>query len=149
MAEKTEGDIEIEATPEEIMEVLTDYEAYPRWAQGIKKTAVRKKDSRGRGKEVYMEASSMGVGARYTLTYTYRAGNGGMSWTSKEASGAVKEIDGEYALEPVDDQKTRVTYRTTMELAIKVPGIMKRQAERQIIGTALQGLKKRVESGSR
>jgi hypothetical protein len=92
-----------------------------------------------------MEASSMGIGAKYTLTYTYKANRGGLSWTSKDAEGAVRSIVGEYVLEPLDEDSTLVTYRTTMELAVKLPGIMRRQAEKTIINAALGGLKKRVE----
>lgn len=146
MAEQAESSTEIQASPEEIMEVLADFDAYPEWADGIQKVEVRKKDSQSRPKEVYMEASSMGFGAKYTLSYTYKAKDGGLSWTSKDAEGAVKAIDGEYELEPVDDDRTKVTYRMSLELAVKVPGFMKKQGEKKIIGTALSGLKKRVES---
>jgi carbon monoxide dehydrogenase subunit G len=145
MAEQTEGTTEIDASPGEVMEVISDYEAYPEWAQGVKKTQVRKKDSKGRPNEVWFEVGQMGVGASYTLTYKYRTGDGGVSWTSKDCAGAVKSIAGEYVLEPSGDGGTAVTYRTTMELAINLPGLMKRQAERMIISTALGGLKKRVE----
>ena len=146
MAEETEGSVEINATPEEILEVITDFDAYPEWASGVKKAEVKRKNSRGRPSEVWMEAGSMGVGASYTLAYSYRAKNSGLSWRSTEASGAVKAIEGEYALDPLDDGKTRVTYRTTIELAIKVPGFMKRQGEKMVIDAALKGLKERVES---
>jgi len=144
MAEQTSGTIDIEASAEEVMSVLTDFGAYPKWAQGIRKTEVRKKDSLGRGKEVYMEASSKGVGAKYTLSYRYKAKNGGMTWTSKDCSGAVKSITGGYELKPTGST-TKVTYRTTIELAIPVVGFIKRQAEKQIINSALGGLKKEVE----
>ena len=146
MAEETEASIDIDATPQEILAVVTDFDAYPEWASGVKKAEVKRKDSRGRPSEVWMEAGSMGVGASYTLAYSYRTKDSGLSWRSKEASGAVKAIEGEYALDPLDDGKTRVTYRTTIELAIKVPGFMKRQGERMIIDDALKGLKKRVET---
>jgi carbon monoxide dehydrogenase subunit G len=145
MAEQTEGTTEIDATPGEVLEVITDFEAYPKWAQGVKKTEVKKSDSKGRPAEVFMEVGQMGVGAKYTLTYKYKAQDGGLSWTSKDASGAVKSIKGEYVLEP-SKKGTKVTYRTSMDLAISLPGLMKRQAERTIINTALGGLKKRVES---
>jgi ribosome-associated toxin RatA of RatAB toxin-antitoxin module len=145
VAEETKGYIEIKASPEEILEVITDFDAYPKWAQGVKDAKVKKKDSKGRPSEVFMEAGSMGIGAKYTLKYTYKAKNGGLSWTSTEASGAVKSIRGEYVLEPEDEKKTKVTYRTTMELAISIPGFMRRQGEKMIIDTALKGLKKRVE----
>ena len=145
MAEQTEGQIEIAASPEEVMDVISDYEAYPEWADGIKNAEVKKKDSKGRPSEVAFEVSQMGVGAKYTLAYKYKANGAGVSWTTKSASGAVKDIKGEYLLEPSGDATT-VTYRTTIVPAIPMVGFMKRQAEKIIIGTALGGLKKRVES---
>ncbi|HEV8421638.1 MAG TPA: SRPBCC family protein [Actinomycetota bacterium] len=145
MAEQTEGEIQIDASPQEVFAVISDYEAYPQWAEGIKKAEVKKKDSQGRPSEVSFEVSQMGVGAKYTLAYTYRAKDGGVSWTTTAASGAVKDIKGEYGLEP-SGNGTTVTYRTTIEPAIPMMGFMKRQAEKMIIGIALEGLKKRVES---
>ena len=147
MTEQTEGSTDIAATPAEIMAVISDYPAYPTWAQGVKKTEVAATDGQGRPSEVRFEVGQMGIGAEYTLTYTYKGGDGGVSWTSKDASGAVKAIDGEYVLEP-SGQGTTVTYRTSMELAIALPGIMKRQAEKMIINTALGGLKAEVERRS-
>jgi ribosome-associated toxin RatA of RatAB toxin-antitoxin module len=145
MAEQTEGSIDITATPAQIMEVITDFGAYPRWAQGVRMTKVLKRDISGRPTEVSMEAGQMGITAQYTLSYRYKARDRGLSWASKEASGAVKSIAGEYVLEPAGET-TKVTYRLTMEPAIGLGGFMRRQAERTIINAALGGLKKRVES---
>ena len=144
MAEQTEGSIEISATAEEVMKVLTDFDAYPEWANGIRKAEVKKRDSKGRPSEVAFEVSQMGIGAKYTLAYGYRARFGGLSWTTKSASGAVRDIKGAYALKP-SRVGTMVTYRTTIEPAIPMIGFVKRQAEKTIINTALVGLKKRVE----
>jgi carbon monoxide dehydrogenase subunit G len=116
VAEQTEGDVEIQASPAEVMEVITDYEAYPEWASGVKKAEVTKKDSEGRPSEVAFEVSQMGVSATYTLLYEYS--DDGLSWTTKSASGAVKDISGEYVLEP-SGQGTKVTYRTTVETSIR------------------------------
>jgi len=145
MAEQTEGATEIRATPAEIMEVITDFDAYPEWA-GVKSAEVKRRDTRGRPSEVAMAVSQMGVDARYTLAYRYAAKDGGVSWTTKEATGAVKDITGEYVLEPAEGA-TEVTYRLTLELGISLPGFLRRQAEKQVINTALGGLKKRVEGG--
>src|SRR5947199_6141130 len=145
MAEQTEGSIEIAGSPADVMEVITDFGAYPEWASGIKSAEVKKTDSKGRPAEVAFEVSQMGIAATYTLAYKYRAGDGGLAWTTKAASGAVKDITGEYALEP-SATGTRVTYRTSIQPAIPMVGFMKRQAVRTIIKTALGGLKKRVES---
>jgi carbon monoxide dehydrogenase subunit G len=144
MPERTEGSTDIDATPEEVMAVLTDFEAYPEWA-GIRKAQMQATDSVGRGIEVYFEVSQMGQEAKYTLTYTFAPDHGGMSWTTKEASGALKDLEGEYQLEP-SNGGTKATYRMTIEPAIRLPGFLKRQVEKTIVGTALGGLKKRVES---
>jgi carbon monoxide dehydrogenase subunit G len=145
MAEQTEGNIHVDAAPADVLAVISDYEAYPKWTEGIKKAEVKKKDSKGRPSEVAFEVSQMGVGAKYTLAYKYKARDEGVSWTTTSASGAVKDIKGEYGLEQ-SGGGTKVTYRTTIEPAIPLMGFMKRQAEKMIIGTALEGLKKRVES---
>ena len=142
MAEQTSGEIEIKATPDEVLEVILDFDAYPTWANGVKKCEVKKRDSKGRPSEVYMEVGSMGFGSKQTLKYSYKAT--GLSWASTKAEGAVKSIAGQYGLEETEEG-THVSYSTTMELAMPLPGMIKRQAERMIIDTALKGLKKQVE----
>ena len=42
---------------------------------------------------------------------------------------------------------TRVTYRLDVELGMPLPGLIKRQAARQIVRSALNDLKRRVEAG--
>src|SRR2546425_11991638 len=139
MAEQGEASIEIAASPADVLDVITDFAAYPTWAQGVKKAQVRKKDSRGRTNEVFFEVGQMGIGASYTLSYRYKAKDGGIAWKSTKASGAVKSIKGEYLLEALR-KGTRVTYRLELEPAVGLGGFMKRQAERTIINTALGGL---------
>jgi carbon monoxide dehydrogenase subunit G len=143
MAERTEGTTDIAATPPEVMAVITDFDSYPEWA-GVKSAEVLKADSKGRPHEVAMSVSQMGFDAKYTLVYKYKAKDGGLSWTTKEASGAVKDIQGEYALEP-SGEGTKVTYRLNLELGISLPGFLRKTAEKTVISTALDGLKSRVE----
>ncbi len=146
MAEKTQGDIEIEASPAEIMEAIADFESYPEWVDGIKSAEVREKNADGRPTEVAFEFSAMGFTASYTLRYEYEPEDRGVRWSTVEASGAVKDVRGEYVLEPLNGD-TEVTYRLTVELGVPVPGFLKRQADKRAIKTALDGLKKRVEQG--
>ena len=146
MAEKTEGSIPIEATPAEVMAVINDFDAYPEWA-GVKTAEILSEYEDGSPAEVRMSVSQMGFDATYTLAYEYFEDDRGVSWTTEEASGTVKDIQGEYVLDANDDGTTQVTYRLTLELAISLPGFMKRRAEKQVIETALGGLKKRVEGG--
>lgn len=145
MADQTEGTIEIDADPAAIMEVIADYERYPEWSD-VESTEVKERGADGRATEVAFKVSMMGVSAAYTLSYDYKPENAGVSWTTKEAEGAVKDIQGEYVLEPLDGS-TKVTYRVSVELGIPVMGFLKRQGEKMVIKNALNGLKKRVEEG--
>jgi carbon monoxide dehydrogenase subunit G len=146
VAERTEGSIEIQADPAEIMEAIVDFESYPEWVDGIRSAEVLERDDRDRGSEVVYEFSAMGFDASYTLVYRYEDDDRGVRWTTKEASRAVKDIEGEYELEPLDGD-TRVTYRLAVQLGVSLPGFLKRRADKQAIKTALEGLRKRVEGG--
>jgi ribosome-associated toxin RatA of RatAB toxin-antitoxin module len=146
VADRTEGSIEIEAEPEEIMAVIADFESYPEWVDGIRSAEIRVRDDQGRGREVAFEFSAMGFSASYTLVYEYEPYDGGVGWTTKEASGAVKDIEGQYVIEPLNGD-TEVTYRLQVQTAVRLPSFVKRRADRQAITTALEGLKRRVEQG--
>jgi carbon monoxide dehydrogenase subunit G len=145
VAERTEGTIEIEAPASEIMEVISDYPAYPEWSD-VAAAEVLENGEDGRPTRVAFKVSQMGFDAEYTLAYEYAPDDGGVSWTTVEASGALKDVQGEYVLEAQGDS-TRVTYRMAAELAMPVPGIIRRQGEKRVVKTALEGLKKRVEEG--
>jgi carbon monoxide dehydrogenase subunit G len=146
MAEQTQGTIEIEAAPAEIMKTIADFDAYPDWVDGIKSAEIKERDGDGRPTEVAFEFSAMAFSATYTLRYEYQAEDRGVRWTTMEASGAVKDVEGEYVLDPLNGD-TEVTYRLTVELGVPVPGFLKRQGDKRAIKTALEGLKKRVEAG--
>ena len=144
--EQAEGTKTVDATASDIMEVLIDFEAYPEWTD-VKKTKVVKTDSRGRPTEVFYEVSQFGITANYTLAYKYTAKDGGLTWTRKSIDeGPIKNIEGEYVLEEFDEDETEVTYRMTLDLKTKLPGIIMKRGEKMIIRNALDGLKKRVES---
>ena len=144
MAEQTEGTIEIEASPSEIVATIADFDAYPEWVDGIKSADVRERGPDGRPAEVAFEFAAMGFTATYTLRYDYEADDRAVRWSTVEASGAVKDVQGSYELEALNGD-TEVTYRLQIELGVPLPGFLKRKADRQAIKTALEGLKKRVE----
>jgi carbon monoxide dehydrogenase subunit G len=141
--DRTEGQTEISAGPAEVLAVISDFEAYPQWA-AVKTAEVKKTDARGRPVEVAFSFSQMGFDGRYTLAYRYAPRDGGVSWTTKDAEGVVKDVEGEYVLEPTENG-TSVTYRLALELTISLPGFLRKTAERTIISTALDGLRRRVE----
>lgn len=147
MGEHAEGSILIEASAADVMEIITDYEAYPEWAD-VQSARVMKRGEGGLATEVAFEVDVPALGkATYTLAYRYAPGDAGVSWVTTEARGAVRDIRGEYLLDELDDGETKVTYRLLVELGVLVPGFIRTQGSKRVIENALEKLKRRVELG--
>jgi carbon monoxide dehydrogenase subunit G len=147
VSEQTEGQIVIEASSAEVMDVLVDFEAYPQWAD-VKSVEVLERGDGGVGTKVAFEVEVPVLGkASYTLAYRYAPADGGMSWVSTEARGAVSNITGEYLLTEIDEDETKVVYRLAVDLGVLLPGFVRTQGEKRVIENALEGLKRRVELG--
>jgi ribosome-associated toxin RatA of RatAB toxin-antitoxin module len=145
MPEHAEGTTEVVASPAEVMAVIADFDAYPDWVGSLEDVHVVARDRRGRGTRVAFRLRTPVLTAAYTLAYRYAPRDEGVSWTYVE--GTLQDLSGSYTLEPTDDDTTRVTYRLDVELGMPLPGLVKRQAARQIVRSALSDLKRRVESG--
>lgn len=144
MADKVKDSIDVEASAEEIFEVATDFEAYPDWNANIKKVEVKETDDEGRATKVWYEVDAKVKTVNYTLAYDYSNAPDSFSWDLVE--GSVKELSGSYSFDEFDDV-TEVQYETSIDPGFPLPGLLKRQAEKQIVRGALADLKKRVESG--
>jgi len=137
----------IEAPLEDVMEVIEDYEAYPEWAD-VRSVDVRERGEGGRATEVAYVVDVPVLGrASYTLAYRYAPGDTGLSWTTSEARGAIRDIRGEYLLNELSEAETEVTYRLGVELGVLVPGFLRSEGARRVIENALEKLKRRVEMG--
>jgi uncharacterized membrane protein len=144
MADKVKDSIDVAATAEEIFEVATDFEAYPDWNANIKKVEIKETDDDGRATKVWYEVDAKVKTVNYTLAYDYSNAPDSFSWDLVD--GSVKELSGSYAFDEFDDV-TEVQYETRIDPGFPLPGLLKRQAEKQIVRGALADLKKRVESG--
>ncbi|MFN8233401.1 MAG: SRPBCC family protein [Actinomycetota bacterium] len=145
--EHAEGSIVIEAPLEDVMEVIEDYEAYPEWAE-VQRVEVLQRIEGDRATEVAYEVDVPVLGkANYTLAYSYAPGDTGLSWVTKEARGAIRDIRGEYLLDELPDDTTKVTYRLAVELGVLVPGFLRTEGAKRVIENALERLKRRVEMG--
>ncbi len=142
--EGTVQSIEVSAPPQLVYEVALDLEAYPDWATGVKEVDIHDEDEHGRPLRVSFVADAMIKEISYTLRYHYEMDNG-FSWTA-EPGDDIKSMDGSYEFNELADGGTEVLYALKVETAFKVPGFLRRQAEKQIVSSALRGLKKRAES---
>lgn len=142
MADSVSDSIDIAASAEEIFAVATDLEKYPEWNANIKKVEVQESDDEGRPTKVWMEVDAKIKTVSYTLSYDYSEAPESFSWDLIE--GDVKELSGSYVFDEFDDV-TEVRYETRVDPGFPMPGMIKRQAQKQIVKGALQDLKKRVE----
>lgn len=132
----------IEAPLERIWAVLTDFEAYPTWARDLKEATVLQRDDEGRPSLVRFRAAAMGRSTTYTLAYDWSDAPKRLPW--KLVSGDIQKVlDGAYEFQETD-AGTDVTYHLRAELAIPLPGFVKRRAEARIISTALRELRAHV-----
>ena len=143
MAEQTTSTIVIDAPPAAVMAVISDFENYPEWVQGMKRVEVVDEGSAGRADRVHFELEATPIKDSYTLAYDWE-GDRAVRWHLVEGK-VLKSMEGAYELSPAGSG-TEVTYRLAVELSIPMIGMLRRKAEKIIIDTALKGLKKRVES---
>jgi ribosome-associated toxin RatA of RatAB toxin-antitoxin module len=144
MAEQASERIRIEADPQRCLAVVLDYEQYPTWAKDLKQVTILDRDDEGRGRHVEFRAAGLGQSFRYTLEYDNSQLPDTLTWTLLE-SDKLRRLDGSYRFE-AEDGSTRVHYELAVEIAIPLPGLIKRRAAGMIMGTALKELKKAVES---
>ena len=144
MADQTTSSITIAAAAADVMDVIADLEAYPEWTASVREVevlTVYEDDERPAEARFVLDAGA--IKDTYTLSYEWDD-DAQVRWTLVEA-GLLRRLDGSYTLMELEDGSTEVTYELTVDVAIPMLGLMKRKAEKVIIGTALKELKKRVE----
>jgi ribosome-associated toxin RatA of RatAB toxin-antitoxin module len=137
--------IRIEAPADRCYDVAVDYESYPEWLRDVKEAKILESDSEGRGVRVEYRAAALGKSIRYVLAYDYTAAPAAFSWKFVEGD-MLRRLDGTYSFEPDGQGSTRVQYDLEVELAMPLPGLVKRRAAGLIMGSALKELKKQVEA---
>ncbi len=142
MAEGTFSTLEIDATPEDLYAVVSDVATYPEWASGVKEVEVLSTDSEGRVDRARFVLEGFVKEIEYTLQYTHDAPDS-ISWEAED-SPDVKMLEGSYKFGPAENGATEVVYTLAVDPNFTIPGFIKRQAEKQIVTTALRGLRKRV-----
>lgn len=147
MADQATEQTTIGASPARCYEVAQHIEAYPEWAEYIKEAEVLARDDEGRPTRASFRAAAMGHSARYVLRYEHGDAPRRLQWVLEEGD-IMRRLDGEYEFEPVEGEpgSTLVTYRLVVELAVPLPGFVKRRAEGKILLTALDELKRRCEA---
>ncbi|MGV1036520.1 MAG: SRPBCC family protein [Candidatus Nanopelagicales bacterium] len=143
MADRTHGEISINAPASAIMDVIADLAQYPSWSEGVESTDVLEAFADGRPKVARFHFSSGPIKDTFVLRYEWN-GTDSVSWWLNEGT-VLKKQEGTYSIIPNSDGSMLVSYDLTVELAIPMIGMIRQRAEKRIVKSALGGLKVRVE----
>jgi uncharacterized membrane protein len=136
--------IRVDAPADRCWDVAVDFESYPEWVRDVREAKILERDDEGRGKRVEYRAAALGKSVRYVLDYDYAEAPTAFSWKFVEGD-MLRRLDGTYRFES-EGASTRVHYDLSVELAVPLPGLLKRRAAGLIMGSALKELKKQVEA---
>lgn len=133
-------EVVIDATPDEIMDVLFDLESLTEWSSIHKKIEVLERDKDGHPSKSRQSVKIVGVTDEQVLDYTVH--DDGVSWTLVSAK-QQRGQDARYRLTPEGDS-TRVHFELTVDLSVPVPGFLVKRGAKGLMETATEGLRKRV-----
>jgi ribosome-associated toxin RatA of RatAB toxin-antitoxin module len=140
MATSDSREVVIEASPEEILDVIADVESTPTWSPQYQKAEVLETYDDGRPHRVKMKVKSAGISDELVVEYTWT--DSSASWTLVSA-GQLKAQDGKYTLTPEGD-KIRVRFDLTADPSVPIPGFILKRALKGAMETATDGLRKQV-----
>jgi ribosome-associated toxin RatA of RatAB toxin-antitoxin module len=133
-------DVTIEATPDEIMDVLVDLESLTEWSSTHQKVEVLERDDQGRPVKSRQVVKIVGVSDEQVLDYTVH--DDGVSWTLV-SSKQQRAQQGRYTLTPKGDS-TDVHFELTVDSLVPLPGFLLKRGAKGLMETATDGLRKRV-----
>jgi carbon monoxide dehydrogenase subunit G len=145
MADRTSSSITINASKQAVMAAIADFEAYPKWADGIKSAEVVA-HGEDRAERVRFVLDAGPIRDEYVLSYEWD-GDDAVVWRLAERGKMLADMTGSYRLAEQADGAILVTYELAVEVAIPMIGMLKRKVEKRIIDTALKSLKRHVEAG--
>ncbi|SPM36596.1 Uncharacterized conserved protein YndB, AHSA1/START domain [Mycobacterium rhizamassiliense] len=140
MAVSDSRELVIEATPDEIMDVLFDIEALPEWSSVHQKVEVLERDAQGHPSKSRQVVKIVGVSDDQVLAYTVH--DDGVSWKLVSAK-QQRAQDARYTLTP-DGDSTRLRFDLSVDLTVPVPGFLVKKGAKGLMDTATKGLRKRV-----
>jgi ribosome-associated toxin RatA of RatAB toxin-antitoxin module len=140
MATSDSREVVIEASPEEILDVIADVESTPTWSPQYQTAEILEAYDNGRPRRVKMKIKTAGISDEQVVDYTWA--DDSVSWTLVTA-GQLKAQDASYTLTP-DGDKTKVKFDITIDLSIPLPGFVLKRVMKGAMETATDGLRKQV-----
>ncbi len=133
-------EIDIEAPPAAVIEVLADVESLPSWSPVHKKVEVVDRYDDGKPRHVKMSVSVLGINDDQVVEYSWSETE--VSWDLIEGS-QQKSQRGEYILTP-NDKGTHVAFSLSIDPKIPVPGFIVKKGTKTVLKAATEGLRQQV-----
>lgn len=140
MAVTDSREVVIEASPEEILDVIADVESTPSWSPQYQSAEILESYPDGRPKQVKMVVKAAGLTDEQVIEYTWTDSK--VSWTLVSA-GQLKAQDASYTLTP-SGEKTTVKFDMSIDLSVPLPGFVIKRTMKGGMETATDGLRKQV-----
>lgn len=140
MAISDSREVVIEATPEEILDVIADVSSAPDWSSQHQGAEILDTDDNGRPGRVKLKLKTMGISDEQVVQYEWTEHSAGWTLVS---SGQLKAQDAKYTLTP-DGEKTKVLFEITVDPAVPIPGFVLKRAMKGGLESATDGLRKQV-----
>lgn len=140
MAVTDSREVVIEATPEEIFDVIADVTSAPNWSPQYQHAEVLEAYANGRPKRVKMKVKAAGLTDEQEVEYTWTDTTAG--WTLISA-GQLKSQEATYTLTPQGD-KTKVRFDLKVDPSVPIPGFLLKRTLKGAMETATDGLRKQV-----
>ena len=141
MAIKESRDIVIEASPEEILDVIADFQAMPEWSEPHQSAEVLATGDDGRPSQVKMKVKVAGITDEQVVAYTWAAD--AVSWTLVSSS-QQKSQDGKYTLIPQGERRPWSSSSFLLDPNVPLPGFVLKRAVKGTVDSATKALRERV-----
>ncbi|KFA88537.1 type II toxin-antitoxin system RatA family toxin [Archangium violaceum] len=133
--------IVVNAPPEKVYDIVTNYDRYPEWLDEVKK--IRTSDRKGDEVKVHYEVDFKIKTIRYTILAREEKPKR-MSWSFVEGE-VMKDNKGSWVLEPEGEGRTKVTYSVDVAVGPLVPKAILNALVDQSLPKMLDALKRRSE----
>ncbi len=144
MSSVSTSTVSINASADEVRDVLFDVASYPSWSTSFKSVTVLASDGQGRPTQVSMSVDAGALKDKPTLNYDWAAYPDRLDFSLEDAD-LLTQMSGSYIVKDNGDE-TEVTFELTVALSMPVPDIMRTKAEKSTIDLALKQLKEKLEN---
>lgn len=138
------GEVDVDATPAEILDVIADLAQYPLWSSVHKRATIDKRFPDGHPQRATMAVSAAGLVDEQVLDYHWTTHK--VTWKLVKPTGQQRDQHGSYTITARKSGGSHVRYDLDITPAIPLPGFIVRRVMRSALTAATDGLRDRVES---